>query len=196
MADYLAADTVAEQLAADVQRELVHEVREVLRQAPLVRPSTPGGTPMRVRVSNAGAVGFRGDGGYRYDATDHRGRPWPAIPARWREIANSVAGEHPWDCAVINWYDADAMLGWHRDLAERDRSLPIVTISLGDAASWAIQRIEGGQTSRVTLRSGAVTLLAGPTRLYRHTIERIVPEPLLSPLAVRGRVSITLRVAR
>lgn len=100
-----------------------------------------------------------------------------------------------WDSAIINWYDEDAALGWHRDLAERDRTLPIVTISLGDACSWAIRADESSPVSRCRLESGDVTVLAGPSRGYLHTVERIIAAPLLSPLKARGRLSITLRCA-
>jgi alkylated DNA repair protein (DNA oxidative demethylase) len=203
-----ARDTVVEHLEPHVQARLVEEVRGVLRGAPLVRPSTPGGAPMRVQVSAAGELGWVGDGAYRYDPHQRDGRPWPPIPALWTAIASRVAGRHPWDSAIVNWYDSGAALGWHRDLAEGDHTLPIVTISLGDAASWAVchQRadlgspcpgvhVESRSVSRVRLESGDVTLLAGESRLYWHTIERIIPAPLFSPLANPGRVSITLRVA-
>jgi len=190
-----AADTVVRRLPVDVQRALAAQVRDVCRRAPLVRPRTPGGLAMRVKVSAAGRLGWVGDGVYRYDERDIRGRPWPQLPLLWSAIADDVAGRYPWDSAIVNWYDPGAALGWHVDAAERDTTLPIVTISLGDAASWAVRADERQPITRCVLESGDVTLLAGPTRRYRHTIERIIPNPLLSPLMGRGRISITLRVA-
>lgn len=209
-----AAQTVVARLEPHVQSKIVEQVRAVLREAPLVRPTTPGGAPMRVRVSAAGQLGWVGDGAYRYSPTQANGMPWPTIPVLWRVIADNAAGHHPWDSAIVNWYDPDAALGWHRDLAEADRSYPIVTLSLGDAASWAIAEDRATSSgeyapgskgervplwiglSRTRLESGDVTLLAGDTRLHWHTIERIIPAPLLSPLGTtRGRISITLRVA-
>ena len=190
-----AADTLVAELPRAVQDVLVEQVRDVIVVAPLVRPRTPNGLPMRVQVSAAGALGWVGDGAYRYDSAQSDGRPWPPIPELWRSIANDAAGSQPWDSAIINWYDVDASLGWHRDIAEHDRSLPIVTISLGDACSWAVKPDEDARPSRCRLESGAVTLLAGPTRDYLHTVERIIPAPFFSPLRVAGRLSITLRVA-
>lgn len=175
--------------------EMVAQARGVIRAAPLVRPRTPNGMDMRVRVTAAGEYGWVGDGAYRYDDRQRDGRPWPSIPGLWVDVADEVAGKHEWDSAILNWYEVDASLGWHRDLAERSHSFPIVTISLGDAASWAIRANEDGKVSRTRLESGDVTLLAGPSRLYLHTIERIIEAPLLSPLDKPGRVSITLRVA-
>lgn len=190
-----AGDTVVSALDAATQALLIDEVREILQAAPLVRPKTPNGLDMRVRVSAAGALGWVGDGAYRYDSHQRDGRPWPAMPSQWAAIADMVAGPHPWDSAIINWYDVAASLGWHKDQAEQDTSLPIVTISLGDAASWAVRAHDAAPVTRCRLESGAVTLLAGPTRGYLHTVERIIPTPLFSPLRTRGRISITLRVA-
>lgn len=174
----------------------MEEVREALDQAPLVRPRTPNGLPMRVRVSACGALGWVGDGAYRYDGAQADGRPWPPIPRRWRELADEVVstGPMPWDSAIINWYDEEASLGWHQDQAEFHRSLPIVTVSLGDACSWAI-RDPDGQVHRIRLESGAVTVLEGATRNWAHTVERIIAAPMFSPLKSRGRISVTLRVA-
>jgi alkylated DNA repair protein (DNA oxidative demethylase) len=190
-----AAETVVMRLSPEDQAAVVEEVRGVLEKAPLVRPVTPNGMPMRVRVSAAGRFGWVGDGAYRYDATQADGRPWPEIPERWVLLANIAAGVHPWDSAIINWYSPDAALGWHQDLAEHDHTLPIVTISLGDACSWAIRLDESDPVTRCRLESGDVTLLAGRTRLALHTVERIIAAPLFSPLKSRGRISITLRVA-
>lgn len=192
----LAESTVVMRLAPDVQAEMVEQVRQIVEASPLVRPRTPNGLDMRVRVTAAGSLGWVGDGAYRYSSTDSRGKPWPAIPGLWRQLADEVAGAAiPWDCAIVNWYDADASLGWHRDQSEADRSLPIVTFSLGDACSWAVRLHEDSDVSRTRLESGDVTLLAGPTRNALHTVERIITAPLFSPLRARGRVSITLRVA-
>ena len=190
-----AADTIATQIARCVQHELVDDVRHVIGLAPLVRPRTPSGQPMRVRVSAAGDLGWVGDGEYRYAERQAGGVAWPRMPERWAQIATAVAGSHPWDSAIINWYDADASLGWHRDQSEHDTSLPIVTISLGDSCSWAVRAHAEAPVSRCRLETGHVTLLAGATRRYLHTVERIIPAPLFSPLQDRGRLSITIRVA-
>lgn len=191
----LAEKSVVKTLGPRIQAGLVEQVRDVLRQAPLVQPKTPNGLPMRVRVSAAGGYGWVGDGAYRYDRAQGDGRRWPPIPNPWMEIADSCAGPQRWDCAIINWYAPGASLGWHQDLSERDHSLPIVTISLGDDCSWAIRINEGSPPHRCILPSGSCTLLSDDTRLAFHSVERIVPAPLLSPLKVRGRISITMRVA-
>jgi alkylated DNA repair protein (DNA oxidative demethylase) len=151
---------------------------------------------MRVRVSAAGQVGWVGKGSYHYSHEQESGHLWPPLPKLWHDIASAAVGEeHPWDCAIINWYDADASLGWHRDLAEKDRSKPIVTISIGDACSWAVRVDDDSPITRTRLESGDITVLEGRTRLALHAVERIIPSPMFNPLRSPGRISITMRVA-
>ncbi len=186
--------TVSEHaLSLEEQRLWIDDTRAIISKAPLRRPHTPGGKPMRVRVSAAGDWGWTADGEYRYDSQQKNGDPWPEIPERWVKRASEVAGDQPWDSAIINWYEEGASLGFHVDKNERDLTRPIVTFSLGDACSWAVQY--GGRTHRQRLESGAITHLSGSFRLCPHSVERIIPSPLLSPLRVRGRVSVTMRVA-
>jgi alkylated DNA repair protein (DNA oxidative demethylase) len=192
-----AADTVVAHLDRETQQRVLGQLLAVLNKARLFRPRARGtGQPMKVRVSAAGRLGWIGDEtGYRYTPKQASGDPWPDMPEEWRAIADRVAGPHPWDSAIINWYDPTASLGFHQDLSEYDRTLPIVTISIGDSASWAIKAHDEDKPSRCVIDSGAVTLLAGPTRLYFHSIERIIAAEMLSPLKRRGRYSITIRVA-
>jgi alkylated DNA repair protein (DNA oxidative demethylase) len=191
-----AQSTIVRTLDYADQLRMVADVRRICVESPLVRPSTPNGKPMRVRVTAAGELGWTGGpSGYRYSPRDRNGNPWPPMPHNWLALADEIAGRHAWDSAIVNWYDPDAALGWHRDLAEHDQTLPIVTISLGDAASWAIRADEHSAISRCRLESGDVTLLAGPTRNHLHTIERVIPCPMMNPLSKPGRLSITIRVA-
>ena len=192
----LAAASVRARLDLETQRRLVEQIKAVARASPFVRPVARGGLPMSVQVTCAGELGWVGDGEYHYSPVDSRGRPWPPIPEEWISIANRVVGrELPWDCAIINWYAPGARLGEHADLSERDRTKPIVTISLGDAASWTIRRWAGAPIHRTRLESGDVTVLEDETRLALHAIERLVECPMFSPFDVPGRGSITLRVA-
>jgi alkylated DNA repair protein (DNA oxidative demethylase) len=201
-----AESTIVCTLDMDTQRRLVEQVREVMRLCPLVRPRTPNGLPMRVRVTAAGDLGWVGDGEYRYSPIAADGFPWPPMPDEWREIFDRAvlldprhSGPLPkWDSAIVNWYEPGSSLGWHRDRAERTRK-SIATISLGDAASWAVE--VDGEVSRTRLESGAVTVLAGELRDAPHTVERVIPAPMFSPITdtsgayVPGRIAITGREA-
>jgi len=188
--------TIASHLSLEAQRPMLAEVRDVCRLAPLLDIRTQSGKPMSVRVTNAGRLGWVSDGlGYRYiDEHAETGKPWPPIPARWVELADSFAGRQAWDCAVVNWYEPGAKLGEHQDISEHDLDSPIVTFSLGDPARWSV-RI-GRERARCVLPSGAVTLLEGHSRLAYHGVDQVQADPMFSPLGpVRGRVSVTMRVA-
>jgi alkylated DNA repair protein (DNA oxidative demethylase) len=228
-----AESTIVLTLDMPTQRRLFAQVCEVKRASPFVRPVSVTGQPMSVRITSAGRLGWVADGQYRYTDRDANGNPWPEMLSEWREIADLAIGslcsvtpyEGPvnWDSAIINWYEPGASLGWHRDRSERDRTKPIVTISLGYAARWAVEvetrgvdehgrPVVGYERSRCRLPSGAVTVLAGDMRGCPHAIEGLVspdddlqgslfgaPEP--SPIVdakgvvVPGRISITVRQA-
>jgi alkylated DNA repair protein (DNA oxidative demethylase) len=179
------------------QGAMLDDIREVLRAAPLVRPFTPRGQPMSVRMSAAGRFGWITDrSGYRY-AQQHpvTGVPWPPIPASvlavWRAL--SECDRAP-ECCLVNFYDGDARMGMHQDRDEADFDAPVLSISLGDDALFRIgNRTRGGKTDSLWLRSGDVLVMGGAARLLFHGVDRI--EPGTSTLMPKGgRVNLTLRV--
>lgn len=192
-----AADTVRASLDREAQLRLIEQIKEVQSISPFRSLRTPGGKPMSVKVTAAGKLGWTSDEkGYRYVDSDPDGKPWPHIPDEWIEIADRVAGPHPWDSAIVNWYRSDATLGPHQDLSEFDTSYPVVTISLGDSAVWSVRPEREITASTCVLRSGDVVVLDGVARLCFHSVTKVIAEPLLSPLgAKRGRLSISVRVA-
>lgn len=192
-----AADTVVGRLDAGEQQALLATVRALLVDAPLLTP-TAGGLPMSVRVTNAGPWGWWANRqGYRYvDTHPTTGRPWPPLPSLWREIFRRYAADprEP-DAGHVVWYRPGARLGEHRDRTERDRSGSIVTVSLGDPATWQV-RDEDGVVTRTQLVSGDVVVLEGPTRHLLHSIVSVDQEPSLfhpSPLDRPGRLAVSVR---
>ncbi len=187
------------------QARLVAACHEVARLAPFVTPVMPDGRPFRVEMTNAGEWGWLSDrSGYRY-ARCHpaTGAPWPSPPpALGTAVARAVAaalGEraatafHP-QCYLINRYSPGrGRLGLHRDLDERDRAQPIVTLSLGAAAVF----LAGGaarrdRVERVALESGDVVVMSGPIRMAYHGIDRLLPT--LGTVTDDGsRLSVTVR---
>ncbi len=180
-----------------LQRRLVDDIRDVVKQAPLYRPVTPAGRPFSVRMTNCGPLGWVSDrNGYRYQPHHPQtSRPWPAFPPLLDTIWQLVSGfDGPADACLVNFYDADARMGLHQDKDEQDFSAPVVSISLGDTAVFRFGSAEGGPTRSVKLASGDVCILSGPARLARHGIDRILPGTSRL-LASGGRINLTLRRA-
>ncbi|SEA89043.1 alpha-ketoglutarate-dependent dioxygenase AlkB family protein [Rubrimonas cliftonensis] len=184
-------------LAPEAQEALVAAVRGVAAEAPLLRPVTPWGKPMTVRMTSAGRVGWIVSGGrYRY-ATEHpeTGRPWPAIPepalAVWRAVSG-WAGDP--DSMLVNWYGEGARMGLHRDANENAYEAPVVSVSLGDPGLFRVggPRREDA-TASLWLESGDVAVMGGAARLAYHGVDRI-RFGTSRLLAGGGRLNLTFRV--
>lgn len=183
-------------LDRDAQARLVEEVRAVVRAAPLVRPVTPSGKPMSVRLSAAGRFGWTtGPRGYAYAEMQADGRPWPPIPPTARALWDRLLPEarEPESC-LVNFYGSDARMGLHQDRDEADFGQPVLSISLGDDGLFRIGgTTRKGPTRSVWLRSGDVLALTGPSRMAFHGVDRIRPGSS-TLLGAPGRLNLTLRV--
>ncbi|MDU8910197.1 alpha-ketoglutarate-dependent dioxygenase AlkB [Aestuariicoccus sp. MJ-SS9] len=181
---------------SESQIALVEDLREVLRQAPLVQPVTPRGQKMSVRMSAAGRFGWISDRkGYRYEERHPSRVPWPPIPDRVLALWGDVAGcpRDP-ECCLINWYGEGARMGLHQDRDEADFTCPVVSVSLGDEGLFRMGNVErGGKTESIWLRSGDVVVMGGAARLAHHGVDRI-RFGSSSLLPNGGRINLTLRV--
>lgn len=180
------------------QQALLTNVQDVLATAPLFLPRMPkSGRPFSVRMSNCGPLGWVSDkeGGYRYQATHpETGAPWPPFPAVLVDLWRAHAGvEGLPEACLINHYPAGARMGSHRDADEDEPRAPVLSVSLGDEAVFHVGGQQRGDPKvRVTLRSGDVCLLGGPSRFAYHGIDRI--RPGTSDLVPgSGRINLTLR---
>jgi alkylated DNA repair protein (DNA oxidative demethylase) len=151
---------------------------DVLPRAPWRHLTTPGGYRMSVAMTNCGDVGWVSDEtGYRYDPRDPlSGEHWPAMPQAFLQLAADAAeaagyeGFSP-DACLVNLYAPGARLSLHQDRDERDRSAPIVSVSLGLPATFlfgGLKRAERPQ--RVALQHGDVVVWGGPSRLAYHGV--------------------------
>ncbi|MCY4152056.1 MAG: alpha-ketoglutarate-dependent dioxygenase AlkB [Aestuariivita sp.] len=178
------------------QRNLVDELRSVVRRAPLFRPLTPYGKPMRVQMTSAGRYGWYSDHrGYRYIECHPSGGAWPNVPdtalAVWSKL---VSEQRQPDCCLINFYDQDSRMGMHQDKDEADFSWPVLSISLGDEALFRMgNEKRGGSTESLWLHSGDIVIMAGAARLKYHGIDRI-RSGSSGLLTKGGRINLTLRV--
>lgn len=185
-------------LDAQAQARLMDEVRARVARAPFYRPVTPGGREMSVRMTNFGPLGWVTDQarGYRYQPGHPvTGAPWPDIPGvlldLWREHADA---DRPPDACLVNLYRADARMGLHQDRDEADLTAPVLSVSLGDAAVFRFAPAEGGRSGSIRLGSGDVLVIAGPARLCRHGVDRVLAGSSRL-LAGGGRLNLTLRRA-
>jgi len=179
------------------QQALRDAIRAAVAEAPFFTPRMPKtAKPFSVRMTNLGPLGWVSDAhGYRYQPTHPvTGRPWPLMPPRllavWRELAPDAP--EPEAC-LVNFYAAAAKMGLHQDRDERDFSVPLVSLSLGDTALFRVGGLERRASTRsFRLQSGDAMILAGPARLAFHGVDRIYPGT--STLLERGgRLNLTLR---
>lgn len=182
----------------DRQHELLGQVRAVLADGPLYSPTMPRtGKPFSVRMTNCGLLGWVSDKacGYRYQATHPAtGSPWPPMPALllnvWREVAGYA---FPPEACLVNYYAGGAKMGSHRDEDEADARAPVVSVSLGDDATFHIGGLRRSDPKqRLILRSGDVVVLGGAARMAYHGVDRIHPGTSRL-LPEGGRLNLTMR---
>jgi len=184
-------------LDSAAQATILREIERVLDEAPFYTPHMPRtGRPFSVRMTNFGQLGWVSDRkGYRYQPNHpETGRSWPPIPEGlmriWRQLSPYP---HDPEACLVNYYRDNARMGLHRDEDEDDLSAPVLSISLGDTAIFRLGGLErSAGTQAIKLTSGDVLLLAGPSRLRYHGIDRIIPGTS-SLVKEGGRINLTLR---
>lgn len=182
------------------QERLRDAVREIARAAPLFTPRMPRtGKPFSVRMTNCGDLGWVSDmQGYRYQATHpETGAPWPAMPdlvlTAWEDLSGHP---QPPEACLINFYEPSARMGLHQDKDEEDFDAPVVSLSLGDTASFRYGGVSRNDPTRsLRLRSGDAIVFGGPARLIHHGIDRIMAQSS-DLLPQGGRLNLTLRRVR
>ncbi|MFB7599705.1 alpha-ketoglutarate-dependent dioxygenase AlkB [Streptomyces sp. NPDC056160] len=200
------------------QRELLAACREWARPpAGLRTVRTPGGGTMTARQVCLGRHWY--PYGYARTAVDGDGAPVKPFPA-WlgelgrRAVADALgpdmlgpdaAGRDgagggvrgtAYDIALVNFYDADARMGMHRDSDEKSGA-PVVSLSLGDTCVFRFGNT--GTRARpytdVELRSGDLFVFGGPSRLAYHGVPRVHGGTAPPELGLTGRLNVTLRVS-
>jgi len=180
---------------------LLGAVKWVTERAPLRHMMTPGGYRMSVAMTNCGAAGWVSDAtGYRYDAVDpESGELWPIMPAAFLELAAGASqaagfGRFMPDACLINRYEPGARLSLHQDKNERDKTQPIVSVSLGLPAIFlfgGVRRAE--RPRRVPVAHGDVVVWGASARLNFHGVLPLKDGE--QPLPGRYRVNLTFRKA-
>ena len=186
----------------DAEAELIAALRAIVAVAPFRRMCTPGGHQMSVAMTNCGTAGWVTDRtGYRYNADDpETGKPWPAMPSLFRELADRAAvtagfpGFTP-DVCLINRYVPGARMSLHQDKDELDFTAPIVSASLGLPAIFMFGGLKrGDKPRRFRLEHGDIAVWGGPSRLFFHGVAPLADgdHPVMGP----QRLNLTFRKIR
>ncbi|MEG3628289.1 alpha-ketoglutarate-dependent dioxygenase AlkB family protein [Streptomyces poriticola] len=191
-------------LDAGRQRELLAACREwACPPAGLRTVRTPGGGTMTARQVCLGLHWY--PYGYARTVVDGDGAPVKPFPA-WlgdlgrRAVADTLgtgaAADAAYDIALINFYDADARMGMHRDSDERTDA-PVVSLSLGDTCVFRFGNTESRARPYTDLElcSGDLFVFGGPSRFAYHGVPRVHPGTGPPELGLTGRLNITLRVS-
>ncbi|NEC88911.1 alpha-ketoglutarate-dependent dioxygenase AlkB [Streptomyces sp. SID12501] len=192
---------VPDWLDAERQRELLDACRDWARPpAGLRTVRTPGGGTMTARQVCLGRHWY--PYGYASTAVDGDGSPVKPFPEWLGELGRKAAtaaaydGAVDYDIALINFYDADARMGMHRDSDEKSDA-PVVSLSLGDTCLFRF----GNTATRtrpytdVELRSGDLFVFGGASRLAHHGVPRVYAGTAPPELGLTGRLNLTLRVS-
>jgi DNA oxidative demethylase len=181
---------------------LIAAVREIETQAPFRHLITPGGHQMSVAMTNCGSAGWVSDrSGYRYDRVDpESGKPWPPMPASFHALAGEAAWQAGFDnfdsnVCLINRYAPGARMSLHQDRDEGDFGAPIVSVSLGIAATFLFGGLQrSDKTQRYRLEHGDVVVWGGPARLAFHGVAPLADGE--HAMTGRQRINLTFRKAR
>ena len=162
---------------------------------------TPGGFTMSVGLTNCGALGWTTDRrGYRYTSADPMtGRPWPAMPSAFMELACAAAlaagfpGYEP-DACLVNRYVPGARVTLHQDKNERDFDAPIVSVSLGMTATFLFGGLKRADpTAKIPLHHGDIAVWGGEDRLRFHGVKPLKEEA--HSLLGHERINLSFRKA-
>jgi len=187
--------------ALPLEQALLTAIGQIAAAAPFRHMLTPGGQRMSAAMTNCGEVGWVTDRkGYRYDPIDpESGRPWPPLPASFAQLAERAAeragfAHYRPDVCLINRYEPGARMSLHQDRDERDFSSPIVSVSLGLAATFLFggsRRSE--RPHRLHLGHGDVVVWGGDNRLAYHGVAPVADG--CHPSVGRMRLNLTMRKA-
>jgi DNA oxidative demethylase len=188
--------------AGPIEADLLADLSNIVAQAPFRHMVTPGGHQMSVAMTNCGSLGWVTDrSGYRYDASvPETGKPWPAMPPSFRELARQAAAQAGFDgfspdACLVNRYQPGARMSLHQDKDEHDFSAPIVSVSLGLPATFLFGGLtRADKPQRFRLEHGDIAVWGGPARLRFHGVAPLADGE--HALMGRQRINLTFRKAR
>jgi alkylated DNA repair protein (DNA oxidative demethylase) len=188
--------------ARSIETELIADLHAIVAQSPFRHMVTPGGHQMSVAMTNCGRIGWVTDRtGYRYDANDpEAAKPWPAMPASFRDLAARAAVQAGFaafvpDACLVNRYQPGARMSLHQDKDELDFGAPIVSVSLGLPATFLFGGLQrSDKPRRFRLEHGDIAVWGGRARLAFHGVAPLAEGE--HAMMGRQRINLTFRKAR
>jgi DNA oxidative demethylase len=197
---------VPDWLDLDRQRDLVRACREWASEGPGIRAAAlPNGARMSVRTVCLGWHWYP----YRYSRTrdDQDGSPVAPFPGWLAELGREAlaaayldpvrARSYAPDVALVNYYDADARMGLHRD-SDENAPDPVVSLSIGAPCLFRLGNTEhrGRPWTDVALHSGDLLVFGDQSRLAYHGVPKLLPADGVPDTGLAsGRLNVTLRVS-
>lgn len=168
---------------------------------PMYVPTVRGGRRMSVGMLCLGRHWNGQTYAYEDCRSDFDNLAVPPVPDRFAALAVAAARDAGFDLrpdlCIMNFYQTTARMGVHQDKDERPDTIaagaPIVSVSLGDAARFVVGGLSRRDpTQPLTLRSGDVLVMGGPSRLRYHGVTRIFPGTAPEGTGA-GRFNLTFR---
>lgn len=178
-------------ISEEIQRKIIDEINRIQKIDPWITPTTAYGNSFSIKTTNCGEYGWISDNkGYRYEKVNSFGLPWQPIPSIILDVVSGLNLENfkPESCLINYYHHPKAKLGLHRDKDEKDLTAPIVSISLGDSATFLYGGIN--KKKQLILKSGDVLIMKDEHRLAHHGIKSI---DFGSSTLMQGRYNLTLR---
>ncbi|MDF7675557.1 DNA oxidative demethylase AlkB [Neisseriaceae bacterium ESL0693] len=176
----LGADTLLMRQFIDdsLALQIIESVKHIHAHAPFRHMTTVTGGRLSASMTSCGQWGWLSDAhGYRYSEYDPlTNKPWPSMPALWRDLAAKAASQAgfegfvPQTC-LINCYKTGSKLSLHQDKDEHHLGAPVVGFSLGIPAIFCWGGLSRqDQTLQFPLFHGDALVFGGADRLRYHGI--------------------------
>lgn len=178
-------------------KQFSQDIKDIVEAAP-VRFFDTKYRPMTVGQTNCGKFGWCADTTkYYYSTTDPMtGKPWPAMPQLWIDLAKQYVAEHyprlrgynP-DSCLINRYGFTSKLGMHQDNDEKNLDYPIVSFNFGLSANFLWKPFGLEKPQEYLLEHGDLMMFGGKARKVFHG----ATPPIINSHTAKYRWNLTIR---
>lgn len=108
--------------------------------------------------------------------------PFPENLSKWcAEFSHALGFTEPFkaEAGIVNYYQLGDTLTGHVDRSEKNMDAPLLSLSFGLSCIFLIGGADRDDpVTPILVRSGDVTVLSGPSRLFFHGVPLIIPDTL------------------